>query len=154
MIAPRPAELSDLASLRPMMPARHLARLTDQLLHSQAVTVTADGRPLAMLGLYPMPGHFEAWFVAAPDLRGSRAVPAVLRIFDRLRRALPQDMQIVTTVAEGHETGFRLARILGFAPVLQSLDRRQVVLALNRPQAAVGCPMSQGQQEPTTWATL
>ena len=134
-VAARPADLADIAALKPLLPAKVMAALQTQVLRSPAVTVTDDGRPVAMAGIYPHADHFEAWLVTAAGLRGSPAAGRAMRLLALLALALPEGMAVAAMVREDNAQGQRLARLMGFTPGPLVDGRRR--FTLNRPPTAL-----------------
>ena len=131
MIEARPARLDDLRTLTPMIQPRMLAALTYQIGASGAVTFERGGEVLAMAGLYPDPDFAEVWFLAVPELRNMRReAVAIVRKLDLLLWALPPEWLVVCCVLQGHETGLRLVRMLGFTREIASRHQRFRTFAL------------------------
>jgi hypothetical protein len=148
MIRARRAEIGDLAALQPRLPARLLAGLTWQLRHSAVVTVTEDGVPVAMAGLFGHDaGWFEAWYMPGRQARRPRTAALAMRIFARLLMALPEDMDVRCLVAAANGEGMRLARLMGFSPLGQQGQRLWLARNTRRPSPIVAASQRQGQDD-------
>lgn len=110
----RPATLADLAALKPCLSRKAFAAFVQQFTNSAAVAVECDGRVRAAGGLFNHLDHFELWFMAADELRGSREAFGVLRLMQHALAAVPGDQPVRTYVARGNTAGLRLAKLSGF----------------------------------------
>jgi hypothetical protein len=117
MITITPAALADLGELGVLYHPKVFKALVVQLSRSPALTLrdAATGKIMAICGLYPQPGHGEAWLHMAPGLAGTPAAVATLRALIGIVRSLPPQIRVTALVQDGNRKGERIAGILGMA---------------------------------------
>ena len=113
-----PAGLEDVAALTPgvIMPAAYWRALLAQLRAGAAAAFVAeDGRPLLVVGLFPVGRGTEALWLAASPEAAKRMVPLTRALRLTLARACEgRQVAIFGYVAPGHAPPARLLALLGF----------------------------------------
>lgn len=139
----RPAMLADLPALKPCLSRKAFAGFVQQFSNSAAVAVECAGRVRAAGGLFNQLDHFELWFMAANDLRGSREAFGVLRLLQHALAAVPAGQPVRTYVARGNAAGLRLARLSGFTVTGSDDDGPFLHLTVARSAATITCAPQQ-----------
>lgn len=110
----RPATHADLARLDPVLHAVLWKGLVIQMSRGQAAAVVDEDQVMALVGLYPMGAEAEIYFWVTSRVRGTQGGVRLLLALRSLKALLPPGLKVVVAVKPGHETGRRLARLLGF----------------------------------------